>query len=58
MATLQQDIAEKFLAALAQNKEFDADKIAQMRLLLARGKKPRPDEFARVFTTPIGGEVK
>jgi hypothetical protein len=58
MASLQQSIAEKFLVALAQNKDIDADKIEKMRQLLARGTKPKADEFVRVFTTPVGGEVK
>ncbi len=58
MASLQQQIADKFLAALAQRKEIDADKVVELRALLARGKKPKADEFIRVFSAPPGGEVK
>lgn len=58
MANLQQQIAEKFLAALAENKDVGAEEIAQLRQLLTRGKKPKADEFIRVFTAPAGGEVK
>jgi predicted transcriptional regulator len=38
MATLQQQIAEKFLAKLAEAKEVDAAKIEQLRALLAEGR--------------------
>ena len=58
MPTLHQSIAAKFLAALADSKEVDPDKIEQLRELLARGKKPKADDFIRVFTAPRGGEVK
>lgn len=58
MARLQQQIADKFLAALAQRDEVDADKVAELRQLLSRGKKPKADEFIRVFSAPRGGEIK
>lgn len=58
MASLQQKIAEKFLSALAQQEDLDAEKIAALRQLLARGKKPKADEFVTVFKKPVGGEVK
>ena len=58
MANLQQQIADKFLAALAKSKDVDAEKIAQLRQLLTRGKKPKADDLIRVFTAPVGGEVK
>jgi len=43
MATLQQQIAEKFLARLADAKALDAPAIEQLRTLLADGKKVRVD---------------
>lgn len=58
MPNLQQQIAEKFLAALTEGKNLDTDKIEQLRQLLMRGKKPKADEFIRIFTMPVGGEVK
>jgi hypothetical protein len=58
MATLQQQIAEKFLAKLAESKDLDADKINQIRILLATGKKPKPDDFVKIFTLPAGGDLK
>jgi len=39
MATLQQQIAEKFLAKLAQSKAVDAEKLDQLRSLLADNSK-------------------
>ena len=55
MATLQQQIAEKFLAKLADSKQIDADKIEQLKELLAYGKKLKADEFVKVFSLPAGG---
>ena len=58
MATLQQQIADKFLARLAETEGIDAAKIEQLRALLAQGKKPKADEFVRIFSLPIGGDLK
>ena len=58
MASLQQQIADKFLAALAQRKDIDADTAVELRKLLSRGKNPKADEFIGIFTAPPGGEVK
>jgi len=45
MATLQQKIAEKFLAKLAESKDADT-------------KKLKADDFVKVFSAPAGGDVK
>jgi hypothetical protein len=58
MTTLQQKIAEKFLAKLAAGKDVDADKIDQLRTLLANSKKPKAEDFVKIFTLPAGGDVK
>lgn len=58
MATLQQKIAETFLAKLADAKEIDADKLAKIKALLAAEKKPKVDDFVKVFSLPAGGDVK
>ena len=58
MATLQQQIAEKFLAKLAESKDVDAEKIDQLRILLADSKKLKADDFVRIFSLPAGGELK
>ncbi len=58
MAALQQQIAEKFLAKLAESKQVDADKIEQLRQLLADGKKVKTDDFVKIFSLPAGGDVK
>lgn len=58
MATLQQKIAEKFLTKLAGSKDVDAGKIEQLRTLLADGKKPKVDDFVRIFSLPAGGDLK
>lgn len=57
MATLQQQIAEKFLAKLAESKKVDADKIEQLRKLLSDSKKVKADEFVKIFSLPAGGDL-
>ncbi|MGD1079888.1 MAG: hypothetical protein ABR881_16315 [Candidatus Sulfotelmatobacter sp.] len=58
MATLQQNVAEKFLAKLAKSKDVDAAKIVELRTLLADNKKPKADDFVRIFSLPAGGDIK
>lgn len=58
MTTLQLKIAETFLAKLAEAKEIDAAKLAQIKALLAADKKPKVDDFVKVFSLPAGGDVK
>jgi hypothetical protein len=57
MTTLQQQIAEKFLEALAKDENFDAAKVEELRRLFAEGKKPKADDFAEVFSAPAGDDV-
>lgn len=58
MATLQQQIAEKFLAKLAESKQVDAEKIDQLRKLLTENKKLKADDFVKIFSLPAGGDLK
>lgn len=57
MATLQQLIAEKFLAKLAESNDVDAGQIEQLKKLLADTKKLKADDFVKVFSEPAGGDV-
>jgi hypothetical protein len=52
MATLRQTLAEKFLAKLLEDKAIDAEKVEQLRAILASGKKPKAEEFVKVFICP------
>ncbi|MER9095520.1 hypothetical protein NKI34_31745 [Mesorhizobium sp. M0700] len=58
MVTLYQNIASKFLAALAEDQKVDSDKIEQIRKLLANGKKLKAEDFVKIFSAPAGGDVK
>ena len=58
MVTLQQQIAEKFLAGLAASKDVDIERIEQLRRLLADTKKPKPEEFVRIFSLTAGDDLK
>jgi hypothetical protein len=54
MATLQQIISEKFLQKLSESEGVDAEKVAQLRTLLADSKKPKPEDFIKIFSFPSG----
>jgi hypothetical protein len=54
MATLQHQIAEKFLAKLADCKDVDAQQIAQLRDLLGNSEKPKVDDLVKIFSLPAG----
>jgi hypothetical protein len=58
MATLQQQIAEKFFAKLAESKSMDSEKIEQLRKLLAESKKLKAEELVKIFSLPSGGDIK
>jgi hypothetical protein len=58
MATLQQQIAEKFFAKLAESKSIDSEKIEQLRKLLAESKKLKAEELVKIFSLPSGGDIK
>jgi len=58
MATLQQQIASKFLERLAESKQVDAGKVEQLRKLLTDSKRPKADDFVKIFSLPAGGDVK
>ena len=58
MATLQQQIAEKFLARLAESKVVGPEKVAQLGDLFAAGKKLKVDDLVKVFSLPAGGDLK
>jgi hypothetical protein len=58
MVTLQQQIATKFLAKLAESKDVDQEKIDQLRTLLVDGKKVKAEDLVRIFSLPAGGDLK
>jgi hypothetical protein len=58
MATLQQQIASKFLEKLAESKQVDAPKIQQLKKLLTDSKRPKADDFVKIFSLPAGGDIK
>jgi hypothetical protein len=58
MATLQQQIAEKFLDQLAESKEISAEKREKLRLALAADKKLKADDYVKIFSDPDHGDVK
>ena len=58
MPTLQQQVAEKFLAELAESGTIDGDRLEQLRTLLSCNKKVKADDLVKLFSQPAGGDVK
>jgi hypothetical protein len=58
MATLQQQIAEKFLARLAESKVVSTEKTEKLRLALESDKKPKAEDYVRIFAEPDHGDIK
>lgn len=58
MATLQHQIGEKFLKELAASTEISAEKIEKLRSALSAAKKPKADDFVKIFTEPDHGDIK
>ena len=58
MSNLQQQIAQKFLAKLAESKDIDAAKIEKLRALIVDSKKVKVEELVKIFSLPAGGDLK
>lgn len=58
MSSLQQQIAEAFLAQLAASKTVDAEQIKQLRSLLSKSKKPKAEDLVAIFTRADSGNLK
>jgi hypothetical protein len=58
MATLQQQLAEKFLLRLAESKEVSTEKIKRLRIALAADKKLKAEDYVKIFSEPDHGDVK
>ena len=54
MATLQKIIADKFLCKLSESKSVSGAQIDKLRGLLAEDKKPKPEDFAKIFSLTSG----
>ena len=50
MKTLHAQIVEKFFERLETAKHVDGPKVDALRQVLAQGKKPKADDFAKVFS--------
>ena len=58
MPILQQQIADKFLAKLAESGTLDTERTEQLRVLLAGKKKVKADDLVKLFSAPVGGDIK
>lgn len=58
MPTIQQTIAEKFLAKLAESNKVNLAQIERLRQALADAKKPKAEDFAKIFAVSDGGDLR
>lgn len=58
MATLYQQIGEKFLAELKKSRDVSAKKLEALRPLFADGKKLKADDLVKIFNSAEDDEVK
>jgi predicted transcriptional regulator len=58
MTSFQQQIVARFLAKLAESTDMDAEKIEQLKNLLAETKKVKPDDLIKIFSLPVGEPIK
>lgn len=57
MPTIQQEIADRFIAKLSKGDAVDPSKIEKLRAALAT-KKPKVDDFVKIFMATDGGDLK
>lgn len=58
MGTLQEQIAARFLAKLAESNRVDAPTMEQLRTLLKGSKRPKADDFVKIFSLLARDDVK
>jgi hypothetical protein len=58
MPTLQQQIAEKFVSKLAESDDVDVATIEKIKMLFSENKRIKPEDFIKIFTLPLGEDVK
>jgi hypothetical protein len=57
MPTLQQQIADKFLAKVEESSALDSDRVKHLRLLLVGAKRPKVEDLVKLFSQS-SGDVK
>lgn len=58
MATLFKHISAKFLAKLADTKDFNEKQIEQLRMLLGANKKLKAEDLVKVISGADADEIK
>lgn len=56
--TLQHQIASRFLDSLATSDHVNALQIERIRKLLMDSKRPKPDDFVKIFTDTANGDIE
>lgn len=57
MGTIQEDILEEFFKKLTDSEEFDDERVARLRKLLAAQRKPKAASLAEVLSVDLKTEV-
>ena len=58
MAKLQTEIADTFLEKLGESTDLTTEMVDRLRELFSAKKKLKPDDLVKVFSPPLGGDVK
>lgn len=58
MATIQQQIADKFVSKLTESGDVDAVKIEKLKMLLSENRRVKAEDFIKIFTLPFAEDVK
>jgi hypothetical protein len=58
MPTLQQQVADKFVERLSESGALDTERVDQLRTLLTNNKKIKADDLVKLFSQPLGNDVK
>lgn len=57
MATIQEQIATRFLEKLSASGDVEDDKVAKLLELMGAKKKISPDDIIAVFTATASGDI-
>ena len=56
--TLQQQISSKFLEKMAESDHVNTLQIQRLRKLLTDSKRPKADDFVKIFSDTANGDIE
>lgn len=58
MTTIKKNIFDKFIIKLSESETVDSEKITQLQDLFSGDKKPKTEDFVKIFTLPVGDDLQ